>query len=58
LSHHGLDVTRFVGELFSISESAFFAWNVVILALAVLAPAFLIPRLPACSASPLARERC
>ena len=42
---NGLDLPRFVQELFSNRVSAFFAWDVIISAVAVLAAAWLAPGL-------------
>jgi hypothetical protein len=43
LSQYGLDAARFVAELFSSRVGAFFAWDVVISALAVLVAAAVTP---------------
>ncbi|MDQ2653729.1 MAG: DUF2834 domain-containing protein [Chloroflexota bacterium] len=47
LMQHGLDVPRLVDELFSSRVGAFFAWDVVIAALAVLVATALVPGIPA-----------
>lgn len=45
LLQHGLDLPRFIEELFSSRVSAFFAWDVVISAVAVLVAAVAVPGL-------------